>query len=198
VAAGFGSSFVGIVLSNPADLIKIRLQSQNVTLPATMRYRGTIDAFAKIVKGSSGHAGLWRGIVPNIMRNSIINVTELVTYDVVKTNLLKSRDLALKDTISTHVLAGSTAGVAAAATASPLDVVKSRVMNMTRDPKTNVRLFDNSFDCLVKTLHREGPGALYKGFGAMCCRMCTFNVLMFVTFEQIKRFFYQHDAKNQY
>jgi solute carrier family 25 uncoupling protein 8/9 len=39
-----------------------------------------MDCYKKII-ADKGVGGLWIGIVPNIMRNSIINASELASYD---------------------------------------------------------------------------------------------------------------------
>ncbi len=39
-----------------------------------------MDCYSKIV-AEKGVGGLWIGVVPNIMRNSIINAAELASYD---------------------------------------------------------------------------------------------------------------------
>jgi len=39
-----------------------------------------MDCYSKIV-AEKGVTGLWIGVVPNIMRNSIINAAELASYD---------------------------------------------------------------------------------------------------------------------
>jgi solute carrier family 25 uncoupling protein 8/9 len=39
-----------------------------------------MDCYGKIIS-DKGVAGLWIGVVPNIMRNSIINAAELASYD---------------------------------------------------------------------------------------------------------------------
>lgn len=47
---------------------------------ADRRYTGSFDCYKKIL-AADGIAGLWVGVVPNIMRNSIINSAELASYD---------------------------------------------------------------------------------------------------------------------
>jgi len=39
-----------------------------------------MDCYKKIVN-ANGFFGLWIGVIPNIMRNSIINAAELASYD---------------------------------------------------------------------------------------------------------------------
>ena len=71
---------------------------------------------------AEGIAGLWTGVVPNITRNSVINATELATYDQVKQTLLASK--VVDDNVFCHILSGLGAGLCACVVGSPVDVVK--------------------------------------------------------------------------
>lgn len=71
---------IGISVANPTDVVKIRMQAQGRLPPAERPYRSSMDCYSKIV-ADKGPLGLWIGIVPNIMRNSIINAAELASYD---------------------------------------------------------------------------------------------------------------------
>ena len=68
--------------------------------------------------------GLYRGTVPNIGRNCIINVGETVVYDAVKDSLLSSG--RLDDGVPLHLASAVVAGVTATFVASPVDVIKTR------------------------------------------------------------------------
>lgn len=72
---------IGISIANPTDVVKIRLQAQNRFLdPANVKYKGSIDCYKKTI-AADGVKGLWVGVIPNIMRNSVINAAEIATYD---------------------------------------------------------------------------------------------------------------------
>lgn len=47
-----------------------------------------------------GMKGLWRGSFPNIGRNAIVNVTEIVCYDIVKDCLMEYANM--KNDIKCH------------------------------------------------------------------------------------------------
>jgi solute carrier family 25 uncoupling protein 8/9 len=101
IAAGLTTGCVGIMIANPTDLVKVRVQAEGRLPPGTAkRYKGTIDAFRTIAR-VEGFRGLWTGVVPNMFRNSIINAAELASYDQFKQGALK---FGMKDSISTHLL----------------------------------------------------------------------------------------------
>ena len=64
------------------------------------------------------------GTLPNVARNCIINVGEIVVYDIVKEMILNKG--LLEDGIPCHFSAAATAGFTATLVASPVDVVKTR------------------------------------------------------------------------
>ena len=64
------------------------------------------------------------GTFPNIARTAIINVGEIVVYDVVKDSLISSKLMA--DGIPCHFSAAIAAGFTATLIASPVDVIKTR------------------------------------------------------------------------
>ena len=65
--------------------------------------------------------------MPNIFRNSIINAAEIATFDQVK-DMILARKL-LEDNILCHLVSSSIAGFTAAIIGSPVDVIKTRIMN---------------------------------------------------------------------
>lgn len=80
ILAGLTTGAIGITVANPTDLIKIRLQAEGKKSVTERRYNGVMDAYSKIIR-NEGVIGLWKGLGPNIARNSVINATELATFD---------------------------------------------------------------------------------------------------------------------
>ena len=62
--------------------------------------------------------------MPNIARNCIVNIGEIVVYDVCKEALLSNK--ILSDGIPCHFTAAVMAGFCATLVASPVDVIKTR------------------------------------------------------------------------
>lgn len=57
-------------------------------------------------------------------------------------------------------LAGLLAGIPAAYFVTPADVIKTRIQVDAREGED---VYDDALDCLIKTVDKEGPGALFKG-----------------------------------
>lgn len=181
--AGLGSKILaalitgaaGICAAQPTDLVKIRLQAQ--AKGGEAKYSGSVDAYRKII-AEEGVLGLWTGLKPNIMRNAIINAAELATYDQVRTFIL-NRNL-MNDSIFMHFTCGGIAGFAAVLIGSPVDVMKTRIMSAPPGKYSSI------VDCFTKTL-AEGPASFYSGFSSNFTRIVSWNIVMFMALEQIKK-----------
>lgn len=124
--------------------------------------------------------GLWVGWGPNVMRNSVINAAELASYDQFKQMCL---GMGMSEGFPMHFLCAFGAGFVACIVGSPVDVLKTRIMN--RQPGST-----QSVPGLIGSMiAKEGPLAFYKGFTANFMRLGSWNVVMFVSLEKIKNHF---------
>lgn len=177
ILAAMCTGTIGISVANPTDVVKVKMQSQaRSNDPAMKKYKSSIDCYSKIY-AEAGLAGLWVGIIPNILRNSVINAAEIASYDQYKEMWLKYT--SIPDKLALHFICASMAGFTAACFGSPFDVVKTRMMSAAVPYK-------GVADCVTKTLMEGGPLAFYKGFSANVMRICSWNIVMFMSYEQIK------------
>jgi solute carrier family 25 uncoupling protein 8/9 len=95
------------------------------------------------------------GLGPNVARNAIVTACELVSYDLIKENILR-RNL-MSDNMPCHFVSAFGAGLVTTIIASPVDVVKTRFMN---SPAGSYR---GALHCAYRMLTNEGPFAFYKG-----------------------------------
>ncbi|KAG2286513.1 hypothetical protein Bca52824_046117 [Brassica carinata] len=92
----------------------------------------------------------------------------------------------MKDGLVTHVTSSFAAGFVASVASNPVDVIKTRVMNMKVVAGT-APPYKGAVDCALKTVRAEGVMALYKGFWPTVSRQAPFTVILFVTLEQVKK-----------
>ncbi|XP_010448546.1 PREDICTED: mitochondrial uncoupling protein 4-like [Camelina sativa] len=179
IGAGLVAGGIGAAVGNPADVAMVRMQADG-RLPLAQRrnYAGVGDAIKSMVKGE-GVTSLWRGSALTINRAMIVTAAQLASYDQFKEGILESG--VIEDGLGTHVVASFAAGFVASVASNPVDVIKTRVMNM------KVGAYEGALDCAVKTVRAEGAMALYKGFVPTVCRQGPFTVVLFVTLEQIKK-----------
>uniref|UniRef100_A0A8C0QMS6 Uncoupling protein 1 n=1 Tax=Canis lupus familiaris TaxID=9615 RepID=A0A8C0QMS6_CANLF len=178
ISAGVMTGGAAVFIGQPTEVVKVRLQAQSHLHGRKPRYTGTYNAY-RIIATTEGLTGLWKGTTPNLMRNVIINCTELVTYDLMKEALVKNHLLA--DDLPCHFLSALVAGFCTTVLSSPVDVVKTRFVNSVPEQYTSVP------NCAMTMLTKEGPLAFFKGFVPSFLRLGSWNVIMFVCFEQLKR-----------
>ncbi|XP_068173510.1 dicarboxylate carrier UCP2-like [Antennarius striatus] len=178
--AGCTTGAMAVSFAQPTDVVKVRFQAQ-VRRPqssSVTRYSSTFDAYRTIAR-DEGVRGLWKGCLPNIARNCIVNCSELVTYDIIKEFILKHN--LMTDNMPCHFTAGFAAGFCTTLVASPVDVVKTRYMNSVPGQ------YSGGMNCAITMLVNEGPTSFYKGFMPSFLRLGSWNIVMFVSYEQIKR-----------
>lgn len=91
-----------------------------------------------------------------------------------------------------------------AVASNPIDVIRTRLMNQKRVSKSltfagvnasaatvtpTQKIYNGSIDCAVQTVRNEGFRALYKGFIPTYLRMGPWNIIFFITYEQLKQFY---------
>jgi len=140
-----------------------------------------------------GTKGLWRGVGTTAQRAAIIVGVELPVYDVAKRYFINSE--ILSDGIANHFSSSFLAGLAGAIASNPIDVVRTRLMNQ-RDLKSAVvdgvkvqAIYTSSVDCFLQTVRTEGVFALYKGFIPTWVRLGPWNIIFFITYEQLKKLY---------
>ncbi|EEB15806.1 brown fat uncoupling protein, putative [Pediculus humanus corporis] len=175
ISAGITTGILGVLVAQPTDVVKVRFQAQQGNLKS--RYKSTVEAYKCIFK-EEGIRGLWKGMYSNMARNTIVNVSEIVCYDIVKTSILKKK--LFEDNIYCHFTSASITGLATTIVSSPVDVIKTRYMNSIPGQYTN------ALDCAFKTIKMEGLSALYKGFTPSFYRLVSWNIVMWVTYEKLK------------
>lgn len=184
IAAGLIAGGIGAAVGNPADVAMVRMQADG-RLPAAERrnYKSVVDAIGRMAR-SEGVGSLWRGSALTVNRAMIVTASQLATYDQAKEAILARG--VMGDGLGTHVTASFAAGVVAAMASNPVDVVKTRVMNMKVE-KGAAPPYAGALDCALKTVRAEGPMSLYKGFIPTVSRQGPFTVVLFVTLEQVRK-----------
>ncbi|XP_067007359.1 mitochondrial uncoupling protein Bmcp isoform X2 [Anabrus simplex] len=179
IVAGMVSS----AIANPTDVLKVRMQ-----VLGDQGQRGLIGSFQDVYR-HEGLGGLWRGVGPTAQRAAIIAAVELPVYDLCKHHLMGT----FGNHISNHFISSFIASLGSAVASTPVDVIRTRLMNQRKLKSTvtgsSLRIYSGSIDCLVHTVKNEGVMALYKGFIPTWFRMGPWNIIFFITYEQLKQLY---------
>jgi len=186
VCCGMFAGTVSSAIANPTDVLKVRMQSQNESITNKGMFSNFIDIY-----NQEGFRGLWRGVGPTAQRAAIIVGVELPLYDLFKKYFIEHR--LMGDTVYNHFASSLVAGLGGAIASNPIDVVKTRLMNQRKlkatiggDAVPLPKIYTSSLDCLVQTVRNEGVFALYKGFIPTWVRLGPWNIIFFITYEQLK------------
>lgn len=174
-AAGISTAVAAVCCAQPTEVVKIRMQAAKA---GTVRYTGTLSAYYHIAV-TEGTKGLWSGLGPNIVRLSICNIGEVVTYDTVKSAMIQ-RGL-MRDAFPLHFFAAVCAGFVTTTLTSPVDVVKTRYVNSTPGE------FSGALHCARSIAKGDGFKAFYKGCVPSFFRITGWNLIMFMTYEQLRK-----------
>lgn len=163
---------IGITLMNPTEVLKTQIQSSE-------RKILNMGFVLRKIWRSDGLIGFWAGLRPNVVRCFLVNAAELGTYDQAKNLLINYRIVI--DGLLAHVGASGVAGIVSALTSTPVDVIKTRIMNQAG----KMCKYTSVKDAMIKVTKTEGFFTLYKGFIPICIRKVLWCSMFFVTYEQI-------------
>ena len=190
--SGVLSGAIASGVFTPMDVVKVRMQAEvgggvraDGAPAAGPRYRNVLHAL-RTIAAEEGRAGLYKGVSPTMQRAAVVAAVELASYDECKTLLVSALGMAPTGA-PTHLAASLMAGFLCTLASSPLDVIKSRVMNQPVDAATGrgVR-YSSTLDCLRKSVAAEGVASLWKGFWPNFGRIGPHCIITFMTIERLR------------
>jgi hypothetical protein len=148
--AAFGEKFcsgliagaIGSSLANPADLLKIRMQSEPGKIGSdgkfvrgprsgqSRTYKSTADALKDILR-KEGFRGLYRGVSATCMRSSLLTAGQLSSYDHTKQHLKATGYFT--EGIPLHAISSVVSGLVASTCCAPADRIKTLMMVQSKN-----------------------------------------------------------------
>ncbi|KAK5113260.1 putative mitochondrial 2-oxoglutarate/malate carrier protein [Meristemomyces frigidus] len=164
--AGLTAGGLAAMVSNPADLALIRMQSDGLK-PVAERanYRGVGDALMRIAK-NEGVMRLWAGAYPTIVRAMALNFGQLAFFSEAKAQLKDSSMGPRAQTLT----ASAVAGFFASFFSLPFDFMKTRLQKQSKKPDGTFP-YKGMLDCFQKVIREEGPLRFYRGFATYYVRI---------------------------
>ncbi|XP_041994363.1 mitochondrial substrate carrier family protein ucpB-like isoform X1 [Salvia splendens] len=175
IASGAFSGAVATALTNPVEVLKVRLQMRGTNS------RGPIQELQKIAS-EEGMAALWKGLGPAMTRAAALTASQLATYDQSKQMLMKWT--SLQEGFYLHLTASSIAGTVSTIMTAPIDMVKTRLMLQRQSQSAGS--YKNGIHCAYQVLQTEGPRGLYKGGFSMFARLGPQTTITFIVCEQLR------------
>ncbi|XP_065659707.1 mitochondrial substrate carrier family protein ucpB [Hydra vulgaris] len=174
---------ISSAICNPTDVVKIRMQAEGaLQIGEKPRYNSTFSAFRDILK-TEGVRGLWKGVVPTVIRASILTASQIPTYD--HTKCLVLRNNIMDDGLRLHFVASMFSGLVTAFMTNPVDVIKTRIMSENVVANKSL-VYVSTTACFAKILKSEGVLGFYKGFMPNWMRLGPHTVITFLIFERLR------------
>ena len=85
-----------------------------------------------------------------------------------------------------HVVSAMVSGLITVFVMSPVDLVKTRVMNQYVENRSG-NMYTGAIDCFAKTIASEGLFGFYKGFIPNWLRLGPHTITTFIIFEQLRK-----------
>jgi len=168
-AAGCVGGCAGVIVGHPLDTVKVHLQTQDAKQP---KYRGTLHCLRTLVV-KEGVRGLYRGMSSPLAGVAGINAIVFGVYGNTQ------RHLSDPDSLMSHFLAGSVAGLVQSGVCSPMELAKTRVQ-VSGD---NI----GPLQCLKNIYKYEGVKGVFRGLGITVAREVPAFGSYFLTYEMLTR-----------
>ena len=174
--AGYLSGAIGIVIGNPLDLIKVRLQAGQSSIGTAPRdFKNQFETTSSLVRGEPrivwrpalSCSYLYLGAAAPILGYGALNAILFVAYN--RTLMYLAQPAVTDPTNPVGVplyqvwFAGAVGGLASWVVSSPTELVKCRAQLSSRDAVS-------SWSVTKDILRRQGPKGLYFGGGVTSIR----------------------------
>ncbi|CAE7877993.1 ucpB, partial [Symbiodinium sp. KB8] len=157
VSAGAITGSVGSYVTTPIDLAKVRLQAD--------------------VSGTA-HGGT-RDILKRVYAQE---ASQVPSYDHIKHSILNAG--LMQEGLPLHMVCSTAAGFISALTTTPVDLIKTRLMNQGGD---GARMYRGVSHCISSIVAEEGAAALMKGFWPNWIRIAPHTTVSLIVFEGLRK-----------
>lgn len=184
IVAGGVAGGCQVIVTNPLEIIKIRLQ----LMGELAKREGPIASprGAMHVIRSLGLLGLYTGAGACLARDIPFSAIYFTAYAHLKKDVFHEGRRGKELSFGELLLAASVAGMPAAALTTPADVVKTRLQAERRAGQTHYRGLAHA---LVTIPREEGLKALFKGWSARVIRSSPQFGVTLVVYEMLKKSF---------
>ncbi|CAH2351492.1 mitochondrial glycine transporter Ymc1p [[Candida] railenensis] len=176
--AGFANGF----LAAPIEHIRIRLQTQT---GSTKAFNGPVDCFKKIYQSNGIAQGIYKGLAPTLVRESVGLGIYFATYEALINRELKQFSSLTRSDIPAWKLClfGGLSGYTLWIGIYPVDVIKSKLQT---DSLTSPK-YRGTVDVLRDVFAKQGIKGFYRGFVPTILRAAPANGATFAAFEVTMR-----------
>ncbi|KAH8359310.1 hypothetical protein KR093_005721 [Drosophila rubida] len=179
---------IGVTCVFPLDLVKTRLQNQQIGPNGERMYNSMFDCFRKTYR-AEGYFGMYRGSGVNILLITPEKAIKLTANDYFR-HKLTTKDGKLP--MTSQMLAGGLAGAFQIIVTTPMELLKIQMQDAGRVAAA-AKLAGKTVEKVSATqlatqlIKEKGIFGLYKGIGATGLRDVTFSVIYFPLFATLNK-----------
>ncbi|XP_058835876.1 mitochondrial glutamate carrier 1-like isoform X2 [Topomyia yanbarensis] len=180
------AGIIGVSCVFPLDLVKTRLQNQQIGPNGEKMYRSMFDCFRKTYR-VEGYFGMYRGSAVNILLITPEKAIKLAANDFFRHNLT-TKDGKLP--IFRQMIAGGLAGLCQIVITTPMELLKiqmqdaGRIAAQAKESGKSIHKI-SATQIALELLKTKGITGLYKGTGATMLRDVSFSVVYFPLFATL-------------
>lgn len=170
----------------PLDLVKTRLQNQQIGPNGERQYTSMLDCFRKTYR-AEGYFGMYRGSAVNILLITPEKAIKLAANDFFRHYLsMPGGSLSLWR----EMASGGLAGLFQIVVTTPMELLKIQLQDAGRvatkqGGEAAVVPRPTALGITLELLRTKGMLGLYKGIGATACRDVSFSVVYFPLFAHL-------------
>ncbi|KAB7499966.1 Mitochondrial glutamate carrier 1 [Armadillidium nasatum] len=182
------AGIVGVTCVFPLDLVKTRLQNQQIGPNGERMYNSMLDCFKKTYR-AEGYFGMYRGSGVNILLITPEKAIKLTANDFFRHHF---RNIESKLTVTREMAAGGMAGLCQIVVTTPMELLKIQLQDAGRvaaqhaasgNPGAPPKISATAIT--LKLLKEKGIVGLYKGTTATMLRDVSFSVCYFPLFAHL-------------
>jgi solute carrier family 25 aspartate/glutamate transporter 12/13 len=186
VLAGACAGACQLLVTNPMEIVKIRLQMEGET-SHLFRAKGLTPPTAQTMMGvvrDLGFPGVYRGASACLLRDIPFSAIYFPAYTACKEFLVEQKGVTARATPADLLLAGTLAAVPAALLTTPADVIKTRLQVVNRPGETT---YTGISDCFRKIYSSEGLAGLFRGSTVRVLRIAPQFGISLLAYEQLSQ-----------
>ncbi|BEI80672.1 hypothetical protein CcaverHIS002_0112010 [Cutaneotrichosporon cavernicola] len=189
--AGLGAGATeAVIVVNPMEVVKIRLQAQQHSLAdpdATPRYRNAAHALYTIIR-EEGFSTLYRGVALTALRQATNQGVNFTAYQYFKKWAMEFQpEYSAKGELPSYqtMVIGLISGAMGPFSNAPIDTIKTRIQKASKEPGETA--FSRFQKVAADMFKNEGISAFYKGITPRVMRVAPGQAIVFAVYERVKR-----------
>ena len=176
--AGSVGGAASVVVGQPFDTIKVRVQAQPTSAALSARQ------MLALTLREEGARALFKGMAAPVAATAAINA---IVFAVKGAVLATIHPAASPAPLWAVVLSGNLAGLCTTVVGTPMELVKCRLQVQKSGAEAGAPRYSGNLDCLRQTVRHKGLRGLYTGHAAMSLRECVAFGVYFGAYDAGKR-----------